>query len=111
MLKPPRSWQPSIEGGGDRAPAGSLPFPSARPKQNARQEAAIATTLTLLIISIICLNYRSVRWIGIGYLTVVALIFPVQFLLVFCSIVIVIGVYLMARHSDQASHKDQRRLQ
>ena len=54
----------------------------------------IATTLTLLIISIVCLNYRSVRWIGVGYLTVVALIFPVQFLIAFCVIVAATVIYL-----------------
>jgi hypothetical protein len=53
----------------------------------------IATTLTLLIISIVCLHYRSVRWIGTSYLTVVALIFPTEFLIAFCFILAIVIIY------------------
>ena len=68
----------------------------------------MATALTLLIVSIICLNYRSVRWIGIGYLTVVALLFPTEFLIAFCVIVAVVIIYL---NINAELNKQPRRLQ
>jgi hypothetical protein len=81
------------------------PFPQYR--TNAEQEVHHRHHPHPFIISTVCLHYRSVRWIGIGYLTVVALIFPTEFLIVFC---VILAVVIMHFNINLEPKKATRRL-